>query len=145
MLLPPDRREKVLASAGLALLALALVQDSRIRELKTVLAAKPKIEYREKIVEKRVEVKVAGPVRIVEKIVTRPDGASETTRETFREATRTESGTERASEQDRKEAPMGLPARSHPRWAHVALDPFGSFLPRRASAGLTLWDRLDVG
>lgn len=132
MLLPPERREKVLASAALALVALALHLAGRVRELEAVIAAKPRIE--EKIVYKRIQ----GPTRTEVRTIERPGGERIVERIKYVERAEVSKDTEHT------ETPVAAPFAKRTRWIHGTIDPV-LLAPRAASAGLTLWNRIDVG
>lgn len=132
MLLPPDRREKVLASAALALVALALHLGGRVKELEATLAARPKVE--ERVVYKRVQ----GPTRTEYRTIEKPGG------ERVVERIRYVERAEVSREAEHVETPSCAPSSKRTRWVHGTLDPLLR-APRAASAGLTLWNGLDVG
>lgn len=124
----------VVLSTGLA------IAVWRVDELEKALAAKPKI-----ITETEVETKIVtveGPERIVEKIVEKPGGERIIERVIEKEATRTETGTE--AKAVRSQTPTGkldLPRR----YIGLAIDPISRFDKPRFRAGLTVWNRLDLG
>lgn len=133
-----ERRDLILVLALVFFVALSKRQHETI----TALHARPTVEFRDRIVEKRVLVR--GPVRIVKDVVKAPDGTV-TTRTTTDKAPETVS-TDKAKEVDRIETPPKLPdAPRLSRYVGVALDPFDHGMPKRARVGLTLWQRVDAG
>lgn len=132
-----DRRDLILLTALLFLLGVAKSQHATI----TALRARPTVEFRDRVVEKRVIVK--GPVRIVKEVVKATDGTI-TTRTTTDKAPETTT-TDKAKEVERVEVPPQVPDAPRTRYIGIALDPFDRGMPKRARAGLTLWSRIDAG
>lgn len=132
-----DRRALVLAVAVAFLLALAKRQHETI----TVLRGAPTIEFRDRIVEKRVVVR--GPVRIIKNVVKAPDGTI-TTHITTDKAPETAT-TDKAKEAERVEIPPRVPDAPLPyRYVGVALQPLDWQHPR-VSAGFAVGRHLDLG
>lgn len=135
-----ENRLAALCALCLALLLVVWGLMQHIGKLNATLAAKPKVEYSKQVVEKKVVV--AGPERVVEKIREVPGGERIVERTIYRDVVRTETGTD--TNVDRKEAPVGLPATRKSRYVGLGLDPLAPEKPR-LRAGLTFWDRLDLG
>ena len=132
-----ERRAIILALAVAFLLALSKRQHETIVALRQA----PTVEFRDRIVEKRVVVR--GPVRIVKDVVKAPDGTI-TTRTTTDKAPETVS-TDKAKEVERVEVPPQVPDAPLPyRYIGVALTPLDWKHPR-VSAGFALGRNLDVG
>ncbi len=131
------------ATVGAALLLVALFiswahRGARIAELETAMAAKPRVEFRDRVVEKKV--RVAGPVHVV--TVQAPDGTKTTTVDRAVVTTTTD----KARDTERTETPVCLPPRSpRTRFAGLLLGPdgTGSWI-EGARGGLNLFDRIDV-
>jgi hypothetical protein len=139
----PSPFETILAlSAALVFfVALSARRGQRIAVLETTLAAKPRIEFRDRIVEKRVDVK--GPVHIVK--VEALDGSKTTTVDRSPETVTTDKNRDTAHTETPVCPPPGA---QKTRWGHVTLDPERLPNPdavRRVAGGWTLWDTLDLG
>lgn len=125
----------------LLLLAACLRYRALYRADELALAQRPKVEFRERIVERKVQVKVAGPVRVVEHIVELPGGGRTIEREVDKSAVKTDTSSGRELAVDRREEPACPPAPR--RWRHTVLDfaPGASGLvPVGLHGGVTLWD-----
>lgn len=132
----PTRSEACVAGAALLILLFASWQrrGEKISALEAQLAAKPMVEERVK------EVRVEGPVRVVEKFVVGPAGAC-----VLDERTTERGATTTTTEAEHEERPICAPEYSaHTRYAGLALDPLDARRPR-LRAGVTLFDRLDLG
>lgn len=112
----------------------------KLRAAELALATKPKVEYVKQIFEKTVTT--AGPERVVEKIREIPGGERIIERVVYRDTVKTETGTE--TKVDRKEEAACPPAASRKRYVGLALDPLNTQRPR-LRAGLTIWNRFDLG
>lgn len=127
----PSRFELELAGlAALIFLAAAYLRErQKVAARDAIIAARPATE------EEVREIRVEGPVRVVEKIV----AGEVVERETMREVVRVE------RDSSRSETPACPPApRPKTRYAGLAAAPDAWRRPR-VSAGLTLADRLDLG
>jgi hypothetical protein len=122
-----ENRGKILAAIAVALLAWGLRLGQKVAARDAIIAARPTVSERV-----RVE---RGPVRIVRTTVYLPDGTK-----------KIEQSRDIASEKretDHTEAPAcPAPHVNKPRWAHGIGDMGG---PYALNAGMTFWDRLDVG
>ena len=125
-------RALVLAVAVVGLLALAKRQHETI----TLLRAAPTVEFRDRVVEKRVVVR--GAVRVVQ--VKAPDGTVTTTTDRAPETVTTD----KAKESERVEVPPQLPAYVPYRYIGLSLTPLDWKRPR-VSAGFALGRNLDAG
>lgn len=135
----PNRNEA--AIIGLALLALLLASWTRrgekISALEAQLAAKPRVEFRDRVVEKKVVVK--GPTHVV--TVVAKDGSKTTTVDRAGETVTSDKN----RDTQRVETPIcPAPYRAKTRYAGVALAPDAWDRPR-LSLGLTFADRVDFG
>ena len=115
---------------------------ARILALEKALAAKPKIEYKDKIVEKKV--RVAGPVKIVKEIVEVPGEGRKVYIVEERAAVTTES--DKASETEKREEPA-CPAPRRAKTRHMV----GEIAPRGSGvaivggrAGMSFFDALPI-
>lgn len=128
-----ERRALILAIAVVGLLALAKRQNETIAVLR---ASKPAVEFRDRVVEKRVVVR--GAVRVVQ--VKAPDGTVTTTTDRAPETVTTD----KDREKERTETPTQLSGVKRTRYAGVGIDPARSrYL--RARAGLNFLNTWDVG
>lgn len=137
-------RALILVVIVVGLLAVAKRQQEAIGALKAQLAMKPAVEA-SKHVEKDQKV-ARGPIKTTKTVVTTPDGTKTAT--TVKEAGPETVETATRTDEERREAPVAPPAPPaprRPRYVGLALDPSDRGMPTRARAGLTLWDRLDVG
>lgn len=133
-----ERRELILLALLLGLMAITRQQRATILALR----ARPTVEFRDRVVEKRVVVR--GPVRIVKEVVKAVDGTLTTRTITDRAAETI--NTDKDREKTRVETPPTLPPDSaRTRYVGLALDPFDRGMPKRARAGLTFWNCLDAG
>lgn len=135
----PNRNEAALI--GLAVLALLfaswLRRGEKIAVLEAQLAAKPRVEFRDRVVEHKVVVK--GPTHVV--TVQAPDGTKTTTVDRAPETI----SSDKDRDTQRVETPIcPAPYRAKTRYAGVALAPDAWDRPR-LSLGLTFADRVDVG
>lgn len=136
----PSRGEAALIGGCAVALLFAswLRRGERIATLEAFIAARPLISESAK---RATDLK-RGPVKVSRKTTILPDGTK--TVESVREVASEERHT--ASETARVETPAcPAPRRPKTRYGHITLDPGASLTPRAADAGLTLWDRLDVG
>lgn len=132
-----ERRDLLLLTAFLFLVGVVKSQHGTIAALR----ARPAVEIRDRIVEKRVVVR--GPVRIIKEVVKAPDG-TETTRTTTDRAAETVS-TDKDREKERVEVPPQIPDAPLPyRYIGVALTPLEWKHPR-VSAGFAVGRHLDLG
>ncbi len=132
-----DRRAILLALAVAFLLALTKRQHETIVALRQA----PTVEFRDRVVEKRVLVR--GPVRIIKSVVKAPDGTT-TTNTTTDKAPETTT-TDKAKEADRVEVPPHMPDAPLPyRYIGVAMTPLDWKHPR-ASAGFAIGRHFDLG
>ena len=130
------------AAVLLCLVVGLLVYIKHQQDAITVLHARPTVQFRDRIVEKRVIVR--GPVRIVKDIVKAPDGTVTIRTTTDRSPETVTSDKDHGIE--RVETPPVIPeAPRRMRYVGLALNPFDHGMPERARAGLTMWDRLDLG
>ena len=132
-----EHRALVLAVVVVGLLAMAKRQHETI----TLLRAAPTVEFRDRVVEKRVVIR--GPVRIVKEVVKAPDGTTTTTTTTDR-APETVT-TDKDRDKERVEIPQQVPKDPRrTRYVGVGVDPAH---PRlwRARTGLTVFGRFDAG
>lgn len=114
---------------------------ARIMVLERALAAKPKIEVR--TVEKIKTVKVAGPVKVVEKITYLPGNGRVVERTIERDEVKTEIGRDVVA--DRKEEAACPPAPRSKRWtAAFQFGPRGGTVPIGGRAGVTLFNVIDL-
>lgn len=129
-----DHRALVLTVAVAFLTATCLHQ-------RDLLAARPEIHDES---EAKVQiVRVAGPVRVETKTIFLPGGEREVVRVVERGATTTTTDRDTHTEHDVKPA---CPSASAPwRYAGVAVDPLGGFMPRRLEGGVTWFNRFDTG
>lgn len=130
-------RALVLAIAVVGLLALA----KRQHEMITLLRAAPTVQFRDRIVEKRVVVR--GPVHVVKEVVKAPDGTV-ITHVTTDLAPETVT-TDKEMERERVEVPPQAPdSTRRTRYAGFGFDPAR---PRlwRARTGLTVFRAFDAG
>lgn len=140
-ILAPILRSKdgryLLVIAALLLCVVVLVRKTRVQAV--ALAEKPKVELKEVV--KTVEKKIAGPVRVVEKIVVKSGGERIVERVIYRDGVTTEKGSETATEKSEEAA---CPGQASKRWlAGVVIDPSKGPL-NGARLGLTLFDRVDI-
>ena len=131
-----DQRLLVLLVAVVLLAAVAKRQQETIAALR----ARPAVEFRDRVVEKRVVVR--GPVRVVKEVVKAPDG-TETTRTTTDRAGETVT-TDKDREKERTETPPQVAAAVPYRYIGLALTPLDWKRPR-ISAGFALGRNLDAG
>lgn len=128
-------KHRELALLALLLLALLALRDrqSRVRELSAALASKPKIE-------ERVSIKhVAGPVRIVEKIVEGPGKDRVIDRVIYRDSVQTTETVDRRSE------PQGFPEPKDRRWiAGASVSPLDWRRAPLVRAGYSFGGRFDL-
>lgn len=122
-----------------AIVALGLYVD----RLRGELAAKPRVEVHEHVVERKVQVKVAGPVRIEEHIVEGPGQERVIERVVYREAVKTDTETGREATVLTVAEPCSASAPAR-RWRHAVLDfsPGSGYAPVGLHGGVTLWDTL---
>lgn len=136
-------RALLLTIAVVGLLALTKRQQENIGALKAQLAAKPLVEASKHVA--KASTRARGPVKTTKTVVTAPDGTKTAT--TVKEAAAETIASTSTSDEVRKEtpAPAVATAPRRTRYVGLALDPFAQGRPRRARAGLTLWDRIDAG
>lgn len=142
----PSRNELAVAAAFLLVLLFAswLRRGERIATLEAALAAKPKVEFRDRIVEKRVVVR--GPVRVVKEVVQAPDGTKTTRTETDR-ASETVS-TDKDRDVARVETPVCPPPRRLPsRFAGVIMgaDGYAGSWVKGVRGGINVMENWDLG
>lgn len=135
----PNAFEFILALsvALLFFMALSARRGQRIATLEAVLAARPATEEQVRL------VRVSGPIQWRTRIETKPGG--EKIIERWRSAGPSEVREDRSHEETPACAPE-TPRKS--RWASVTIAPGDIPKPysiHRAAAGITLWDRLDIG
>jgi hypothetical protein len=123
-------------AAAVFLLALCKRQHETI----VALRARPTVEFRDRVVERRVVVR--GPVRVVKSVVKAPDGTI-TTNTTTDKAPETTS-VDKAKEAERVETPPQAPNRVQYRYVGLSLAPTDWRRPR-VSLGVSLGRNLDVG
>lgn len=118
---------------------------ARIMSLERAIAAKPKIEYRDKIVEKKVQVKVAGAVRIEEKIIEGPGRERVIERIVYRDPVKTDTETGRESVTERKEEAACPPAPSvKSRHLAVEFGPSSGAVPIGVRGGMSFLNALPI-
>lgn len=128
------RRDILLLTACLFLVGVVKSQHGTI----TTLRAHPSVEYRDRIVEKRVVAK--GPVRIVK--VKAPDGTVTTTTDRAPETITTD----RERDKERLEIPPQLPpVAQRNRYAGLGVNPLDYTHQWRGRGGITLFGALDAG
>lgn len=137
----PSKGEAALIGAALVVLLFVswLRRGERIAVLEQAVAAKPRVEFRDRIVEKRVVVK--GPVRVVK--VEAPDGTKTTTVDRAAETISTDKDRDVA----RSETPVCAPPRpAKTRVAGVLFGPhgFGGSWVEGGRLGLTFVDTWDL-
>lgn len=142
----PSRNEVAVAAAFLLVLLFAswLRRGEKIAALEAQLAEKPKVEFRDRVVEKRVVVR--GPVRVVKEVVQAPDGTKTTRTETDR-APETVS-TDKDRDVARVETPVcPPPTRPKSRYAGLILgtDGYAGSPVKGARVGLNVWQSWDLG
>lgn len=129
-------RALILAVAVVGLLAVAKRQQETIGALRS----RPAVEFRDRVVEKRVVLR--GPVRVVKEVVKAPDG-TETTRTVTDRSPETVT-TDKDREKERTETPPQVASVNPYRYIGLALTPLDWKRPR-VSAGFTLWRHVDAG
>jgi hypothetical protein len=128
-----------------ALVVLLALAGQKIMEQDRAIAAKPKIEYREKIVERKVQVRVAGPVRVEEKITEGPGRERVIERVVYKEAVKTDTETGRESSVDRKEEAACPPApRAKSRHLVAEFGASGGGVPFGLRGGMSFLDALPI-
>ena len=138
----------VQVSVMLTILSLLLLASmARNRRLSVALAAKPKIEIQ--LVEKIRTVRIAGPVRIRERIVQIPGEGRMIEREVFRDPVTTETGKEREAHVEQAPVCAEPAAVGHKRWlfglaARPGAPGGNLFKVDGVRAGINLFDRLDL-
>lgn len=131
-----QRRDLILVIALVGLLALSKRQHETI----TALRARPTVEFRDRIVEKRMVVR--GPVRIVKDVVKAPDGTI-TTRTTTDKGIET-TNVDKAKDSERTETPPQVLDAIPYRYIGLSAAPEDWKHPR-VSAGFALGRHLDAG
>ena len=126
-----EYRTLILAFAVATLLAITLRQHEALQ-------ARPRVEFVERVVEKRVIVR--GPVRIIKDVVKAPDGTITTRTTTDRSAETVTS--DKARDTERTEAPAA--AASPGRYVGLSVNPLDWKRPR-IGAGLAIGAHLDMG
>jgi hypothetical protein len=125
-----------------AVLALMLAgAGARILALERAIAAKPKIEVR--TVEKVRTVKVAGPVKVVEKITYLPGNGRVVERTIERDEVKTETGRDVVAER-KEEAACPAPRRVKSRHFVAEFGPSGGGVPFGLRGGMSFLDALPV-
>lgn len=133
----PSRNEAALIALAIIVLLFVswLRRGEKIATLEAALAAKPRVEFRDRIVEKKVTVR--GPVQVVTVIA--KDGTKTITANRAGETVTSD----KARDLERTETPIcPAPYQARTRYVHLAGDAAG---PYGGDIGLTLWDRWDVG
>jgi hypothetical protein len=136
----PTRNEIAVGSAALLVLLFAswLRRGEEIASLKTIIAAKPRVEFRDRIVEKRVVVK--GDVRIVREVVKAPDGTVTSRTETVT--------TDKDRDVVRIETPVcPAPHRAPARYVGLiwGADGYGGSWVKGARGGINVLENWDLG
>lgn len=143
-----DTTMKNIQIAGAALLVLVsaswLRRGEKIASLESALAAKPLVEFRDRVVEKRVVVK--GDVRIVREVVKAPDGTVTSRTETAR-APETVT-TDKDRDVVRVETPIcPAPHKVPARYAGLiwGADGYGGSWVKGARGGINVLENWDLG
>lgn len=143
-----DHRAKILAAAVVFLLAVA----QRQRETIVRLSAAPTVTATKTTATAKVVQRAAvhrAPVKTTKTVTTAKDGVK--TVVTVKEAGPVDVGpvattTTALTAETRVETPPPPPKPFVPtRYVGLGLDPFAPGIPKRVRAGLTLWNRIDVG
>ncbi len=142
----PNRNEFALAASALVVLLFAswLRRGEKIARLEANLAAKPKIEYKDRIVEKRVVVK--GPVRVVKVVVKSPDGT--TTTQSISDKAEETVETDKARDVEKVETPICPPPRRAPSRFFgfvVGRDGYQGSWIKGVRAGINVLENWDLG
>jgi hypothetical protein len=141
MLRLPNRNEVAIAAVALLVLLFAswLRRGEKIASLESQLAAKPRVEFRDKIVEKRVVVK--GPVHTV--TVLAKDGSKTTTTDRAPETV----STDKAKDAIRVETPICPPTHRQTRYAGLIFgaDGYGGSWVKGFRGGINVFENWDLG
>lgn len=140
-----EHRGKLLLAALAFCLAYSKRQGESIATLRAALEAKPAVQervvYKDRVVFKRVE----GPTRTETRTVIAPSGDRVIEKVVYKDRVVVERDSEKAGETARVETPNCPPEKHLPtRYLGLGLDPLRYEKPR-LRAGLTFWNRLDVG
>ena len=136
---------RALLGLSVVLGLMLMAAGARILAIEKALSQKPKIEYREKIVEKKVTVRVAGPVRVEEKIVEGPGRERTIERVIYRDTVTTNAESDKEAGREAKVEAACPPARPSKRWQAAAeFGPRSGTLPVGGRVGMTLFDTLTL-
>lgn len=138
LLLKEAWKHRELVLLALLLSAMAIVRQQRGTII--ALRGRPTVQFRDRIVEKRVVVK--GPVRIVKDVVKAPDGTI-TTRTTTDKGVET-TNVDKAKDVERIETPPQVPDSPPYRYIGLSATPTDWHHPR-VSAGFAIGRHLDAG
>lgn len=141
----PTRNELTLIGATLLVFFFAswLRRGEKIAVLEAALAAKPRVEFRDRVVEKRVVVK--GPERVVKVLVTAADGTKTATTTTDRAGETITAAKERDLERTETPiCPAPYPAKTRHAGVIFGAHGFAGTWVEGVRGGLTLADTWDL-